>query len=497
LKNKIALVVIGLGILLSFQNCSSGFNANDLAGSAASGLAAGASLGSLPVVLYSAQISELQSVTVKLDGQGALTFPEGLPEGALYDEGARRINWIPRQGQAGDYKVHVLELGQEKGYVNLSVGANSAQLLRDGGPPFLYQDGEVGYVFIHGAGETDRCADSADLAAYWGDGPSIIAPDPATRYVACYDSRSAVADVAQSVAQQILNANCGRYNKCIIITHSMGGLMMEHMFLHIREPQATDPEPNMYLPRATYKAVRDRTLFVISLSSAAGGSPSASIVNNSGPTNLDQKVVGAISRFIGLNRDSTRNLVVTYASDVVAPYTEDPGVPFFMVATFSEKTLVEENGFLGSLVNVAIDSVPQIVFNGDREMAITDTLTSFQSRSDGLVDFRSSCGIASDNETDGPGRSVSLDEHFRYCWQSTKKANHFVWFLANVNHSLVTSNYQGCTNSQVPCVALFSDPANATFKMNTLFTGWSAVQVIRNRLTVPLSSMAPRVLAAR
>lgn len=261
--------------------------------------------------------------------------------------------------------------------------------------------------------------------------------------------------------------------------------MLEHMFLHTRAPTASDPEPRMFDQRDLYKAVRERTLFVVSLASAAGGSDSASIVNEDGPRQVGQEAIGVISRVLGANDDATRNLVVSYASHVVAPYSEDPGVPFFMVAGFSERTTAEQSGFLGSIFNVLTDQVPLIVFNGNRELALLDSVVLYQARSDGLVDFRSSCGIASDVEGEGPGRNANLDDHFRYCWNARKKANHYVWFLANLNHYLITGQPYDCRNADVPCVALFPDPAHGTFTMNRNFTGLNAMQVVRQRLADP------------
>lgn len=78
--------------------------------------------------------------------------------------------------------------------------------------------------------------------------------------------------------------------------HSMGGLMLEHMFTHIRAPSSKDREPDFYKHRDLYAQVHKKVLFVVAVASAAGGSKVADII-------------------------------------------EDPGAPFFMVAGYSSNML--------------------------------------------------------------------------------------------------------------------------------------------------------------
>jgi hypothetical protein len=496
LLGLIAFVGFGLLFQMLFQNCGGGFTSMDYALSPGSAGAQGSDTTPQggqppapppsagpggPAILFANTIKELQGITVRIGGVEALTFPDGLPRGAVYDGAARRINWIPQKGQAGGYRFRVFEAGKEKGLIDFQVQKIAEQVLLNGGPPFLYGDGDVGYIFVHGAGDVDRCADRANLADYWGQGPQTVAPDAANRTIVCYDSRKAVASVARDVSNQILNAKCGKFNRCIVITHSMGGLLMEHIFLHIREALPTDPEPAMYNNRALYNQVKERTLLVISLASAAGGSKAASIVNRDG-TSVIQSVVGTMSAFMGLNDDSTRNLVSNYASKVVAPFAEDPGVPFFMVGGFTDKTLAEVS-ILGSIFGII--SVPRSVFGGNREFAILDTSVLFRARSDGLVDFRSACGIASPSDDDGVGRSVGLEDHFHYCWSSRKKSNHYVWFLTNMNHAVITGIPYDCRDSEYPCNARFPDETRGSFTINPTMTGLRASEVIRRRLAGP------------
>jgi hypothetical protein len=497
MKTRFSQISMILGLLtlaFCFQNCSRGFNAllgenNDVMIQKSPGVP-----GEDPLLklLADVDLSELQSVFIPLDGKGELSFPDGLPKGLVYQSGLRQLSWIPTRGQAGSYQLKVQEDGVEKGLVRLRVAAVSDNQLKIGGPPFLYRDGDIGYIFVHGAGDVDRCTNPADLAAYWGAGPAVVAPDATNRTIVCYDSREAVANVARSVANQILASPCGRLNRCVIFTHSMGGLLMEHILLHIREAQPSDPVPQMYTERILYQAVKERTLFVVSLASAAGGSKAASIVNSQGMFPLTQEAIGSLTRIIGFNDNATRNLAVPYASNIVAPYLEDPGVPFFMIAGFTEKTLAEESGFLGGVFNVTLNNIPLVVFNGDRGLATVDSLALYNSRSDGLVDLRSACGVASDREDDGPGRSVSLEEHFRYCWNSPKKANHFVWFLSNLNHVLIPKLAFNCRNATAPCVALFPNPVSGTFSMDAGLTGLSAMEIARRKL----ADTGPQILGS-
>jgi hypothetical protein len=459
-------------LVFAFQNCNKGFEVDSVDQQNSSQNQTTDS-----TLLHSAQLTELQGHTFHLDGSQPLSFPDGLPKGMVYEASTRRINWMPVQGQAGTYRFRVFEGGEQKGLVAIKVNSLSATTLKVSGPPYSYGDADVGYIFVHGAGDVDRCANQKDLLDYWGGGPQTVAPLK-NFFLVCYDSRKAVASVAHDVAKQMLTAACGHFNKCIVITHSMGGLLMEHMFLHTRAAAATDPVPSMYQDRALYQAVRDRTLFVISIASAAGGSKAASVVNRDG-TSLLQSAVGVFSGLFGLNTDATKNLVTEYASKVVAPYTENPGVPFFMVGGFTNKTL-DDISIFGSVFGL-ID-VPRSVFDGNREFAAIDKTTSFWSRSDGMVDFRSACGVASPSDDDGVGRSAGLGEHFKYCWSAPKKPNHYVWFLTNMNHSVIKDTSYNCHNSDWPCTFFFPNAAAGSFASDSSLTGMNAMQVIRRKI---------------
>ncbi|MGZ3795928.1 MAG: hypothetical protein ACXVB1_06170, partial [Pseudobdellovibrionaceae bacterium] len=481
---------LGVSILsaavLLFQNCSGGFRLqNDELNDATLASTAG-------VDVHEASFSELEPYSYKFTGSESLSFPEDLPPGAFYDPQTRGIYWIPAKGQRGDYSFNVQESGVVKFHFTFHVLGLDESKLRYGGPPFHYQDGDVGYIFVHGAQDKDLCADRSSLDLYWGKAPLTLAPDSNLRYLTCYDGRKAVADVAESVARQIMDAQCGLFKKCIIVTHSMGGLLMEHMFLHARPPTGTDQMPSWYLNRALYQSVREKTLFVISLASAAGGSKTADVAKGN-TANLAQEVVGVLSRWMGADLDSTANLMVAYASRVVAPFQEDPGMPFFMVPGYTTQTLYEATGVLGSLVDTLTNSIPDKVFNGNRELTLIDQITSFSSRSDGLVDFRSSCGIASADYNDGVAENASLDDHFHYCWGAPKKANHYLWFAVNLNHALITlstSEIPECSSSENPCQSRF--PASiGTLVPDESFKGMGAIDVIRSKVGSPVPMTAP------
>ncbi|HEY8271527.1 MAG TPA: hypothetical protein VIG33_11620 [Pseudobdellovibrionaceae bacterium] len=483
--NHFCMIFFGVSVLL-FQNCTGGFHlgSDELTDSTAAS--------SSGVLLYEQSLSELQPYSYKFSGSETVSFQDALPAGAFYDSDTRTLYWIPTKGQRGDYNLGVKEGGVDKFRIAFHVLALDDYKLRYGGPPFHYQDGDVGYIFVHGVQDTDLCIDRSKLEQYWGGTPQTIAPDSNDRSLACYDGRKAVAAVAESVAHQIMDAKCGFYKKCIIITHSMGGLLMEHMFLHIRPPVAIDPVQSWFDQRELYKAVREKTLFVISLASAAGGSKTADLVNGNAGT-VSQDVIGALSRWMGANMDSTNNLMVAYASRVVAPMTEDPGVPFFMVPGFTTKTLYEARGFFGSIWDTLINSVPDTVFNGDGDLTFVDGVTEFPSRSDGVVDLRSSCGIASDDYNNGVGDKASLDDNLHYCWGAPKKANHYLWFAVNLNHSLITrpaAEVSECFSQENPCVPRFPASLGNLFPDDTM-KSWAAIDVIRNKIAMPRMPAAP------
>jgi hypothetical protein len=71
-----------------------------------------------------------------------------------------------------------------------------------------------------------------------------------------------------------------------------------------------------------------------------------------------------------------------------------------------------------------------------------------------------------------------------YCFRSTHKPNHYVWFLSNLNHYLISTNWNNCHNSKNPCKILDPDAAHATFSENTSYRYLSAVEAIRAKLDV-------------
>lgn len=470
-------------MIVAFQNCSPGFSSfsvqsiklkNSQEVSTESGS-----------IVHKMSLSELQPFVHKFSTGGSSVeepvFPNGLPKGVNFDKASLELTWLPQKGQSGTYNIPV-RLGNIESNFNLSVSAVNEQVLKTSGPPFQYQDGDIGYIFIHGAGNSDRCADQVDLANYWGESVNIIAPDVQNRTITCYNGSRGAAEVAKSVAEQMLNAKCGRFGKCIVVTHSMGGLVMEHILLHARAARSGDVAPELYTSQQLYEKIRDKTLFVVSLASSAGGSKSASILNGEGANRIGQELIAKVSRAFGLNDAATQSVVVSYASNVLAPMREDPGVPVFMVPGYSIKTLREELGlvigYLGSLIN----NVPSQVFNADRTLAIMDSLTEFSSRSDGLVDFRSACGVMSDNENDGVGREVNIEEHFRYCFNAVKKSNHYVWFMTSLNHFNMSIPFSGCRENPNSCVSRLPNGQTGSFIQDLSLDGLSAVEVIRKKL---------------
>jgi len=86
----------------------------------------------------------------------------------------------------------------------------------------------------------------------------------------------------------------------------------------------------MYLYHDLYKQVRDRTLYVVSLASAAGGSKEADIADDPARHSILQAIEGTVAQWIGGRRQRDVNLTVRNASDIIAPMREDPKVPFFI-----------------------------------------------------------------------------------------------------------------------------------------------------------------------
>ena len=396
-----------------------------------------------PADEQSAALTATELLPVSLTFQteeGASLFLEALPPGAVFDGSTSRLLWIPQRGQAGEYVFYSVEQspqGAGRRPHRLSVVPISDARLRSG-PPAGYADDEVGLIFVHGKGSQDNCADTDLLHDYWRRFDETVAPDAALRKLVCYNGRHAVATDAPKVARQILSANCGRANKCIIVTHSMGGLMINHMFTHARPARSGDPEPAMFAEHALYQQVRERTLFVISVASAAGGSKAADIVADGDSHSWGQEAVGALYDWFDPSTPAADNLVIRYATRVAAPLDADPGVPFFMVATYLDR--VVERVLSGSVRWVFDWLDGDVAAQG---LTALDAVVNFSSRSDGLVSFRSSCGVASDNDKDGPGHNADLRRHFDYCYRAPKKPNHFVWFASNVDHAAVLQRKPG------------------------------------------------------
>ena len=407
-----------------------------------------------------------------------------LPAGSLYDSSLHQFLWLTKKGQAGSYMVQFTASGNRTVQVPIVITAISQDMLAKG-PTDGYQDGDVGYVFVHGAGSVDRCVDTQNLADYWKNSPNIIGRKTGLSTLACYDGRNGAEYVAQSVAKQILNADCGRFKKCVIITHSMGGLVMEHILTHVRAAQASDPEPVLFQNAQLYQSVKDKTLTVISLASAAGGSRVADIVHNPGNKVVLQTVIGTISQWLGSDDDSTESVQVGRASDILAPYGWDPGVPIYMVPGYTQKTVAEQDDDeIAAVFNDIVGNISLNVYQGDQSLATLETIVQFEGRSDGLIDFRSGCGIASDKPHDGPGYHASLAIQMQYCFSAPHKPSHYVWFLSNLNHYLISTDWNKCHNSKNPCTISDPDAAHGTFSQNSSYRYLSAVEAIRAKLDV-------------
>jgi hypothetical protein len=162
---------------------------------------------------------------------------------------------------------------------------------------------------------------------------------------------------------------------------------------------------------------------------------------------------------------------------------QDPGVPIFMVAGYSKKTLREGKGIV-DVLKIELGDSDAKIFNGETSLATIDYVTDFSSRSDGLVDFRSACGIADASEIGGPGSRASLDQQYQYCAKQQKKPNRYVWFLINSNHFDLTVPTYHCQQSDNPCETRFFDAtAGSGFTLDPAIGKRSAVEVLRERLT--------------
>jgi len=443
------------------------------------------------------QGAELALLTAQIAAPGTAVSSSQLPRGAVYEAAAGRLRWIPQVGQAGSY---LLPLGAPPATETLlTIGPVSPSLLQQG-PPGPYPDADVGYVFVHGKTTDDLCVNQKLRDEYWGASAAVIAPLESQRLVVCHDGRRRVAETAPAVAQQILKASCGRANKCILVTHSMGGLLVSHMFTHAGAARPGEPA-ELFSHAELYRRVKERTLLVVSLASAEGGSRSADIA-----TGEDESTAGqAISMVVGLlgqNTDSTKNLVVKEATRVVAPLDQDPGVPFFMVAGYSPEVLTGGEALL-STVSTILAITPEAksaffavalsalgssqsagsLFNGDLRYTLLDLLAQFGSRSDGMVSFRSACGVRSGEPLDGPGHDAALEPHLRYCASAPRRPGHHLWFAINLNHSEIITTPAACVK-QASCAPLV--PAQgAMVPPSWASSGASAIAIVRARLGTP------------
>lgn len=495
--------LLALAILSGCGHSRSGAGSAGVSGAGSTGSSMGETSGGSGeaggTVSFSSIGKELYPLEIELSAkaEGSPYIPTSLPDGALFDETTHVLRWIPEKGQAGTYTIPLhpsTPLSAPRNFsLMLSIGPYAESDLANGPPP-VYRPEDVGYVFVHGAGTVDRCADRANLAAYWGLGPSMLEPLASNWTETCYNASDSVASVAGSVADQILSANCGNFNKCIVVTHSMGGLLMEHLFTHTRPAVASDPVPSMFADYQLYQAVRARTLFVISLASAAGGSKVADIVDNPSNYSDAQYVIGTIADWVGSNEPYTQNLDVKYSSDVVAPMTVDPGVPFFMVGGFSIES-TREAGVVASGIDVLFGNLDDKIFNGNVNMAEIDLVAGFSSRDDGLVDFRSSCGVMSDDVNWGPGVNASLQTNLALCYSAPKKPNHYVWFMINTDHEDMSDPFGGCAGNDNPCQGYFPSAAQGTFVPDVNTTGYNDFQIMMDRLA-PNALATNRVPAA-
>lgn len=435
------------------------------------------------------QATELIPLAVKL---GKLTVAAtDLPPGARVDasEPARkRLLWIPRLGQAGDYALDLRdEAGTSRRVLEIAVTPISEGALQ-AGPPAAYHDGDLGFVFVHGMTNYDLCSVPEEVRDYWGAGPELIAPSAEDRTLACYDGSRRVPETAPHVAQQILGAACGRYEVCVVVTHSMGGLMLEHIMTSASQGDAGEHNE-------IYRAVQQRTLFVISIASSAGGSEVASLGEAARRTLLDG-VIGGIADAYKVLTPAAADTAVDRATRVIAPMHIDPGTPFFMIPGFSPEVLPStEEALLGNLgldfirdlfdgdkLSDAAQHANERMFNGATELATLDLLTNFSSRSDGLVALRSACGVQSGNQEDGPGHTASLPQHLDYCFNAPKKPRHYVWFLSTLNHFLVREPTGLCSKSPEQCENYSPVPEARTFVADPALSGLSAVAVLRQKL---------------
>ena len=416
-------------------------------------------------------VSVLETVRIRVDSNSDFidSWKEILPGSVISSDG-RFLNWIPKNGEEGVYEV-------QNDQVIKSLIVSPIDFSESVGPPQGYVDGDVGFIFIHGRGDLDLCKDDDELDFYWLNTPRILAPNLNNRNVVCYDGRDSVEELAPQVAQQILEARCGFYDRCITVTHSMGDMILEHILIHADKEYSEQSAFAKH--QVLYKQVKDRILYNIAIGSAANGSKVANILENPKDHAFGQRVVGRIADVFGADNDSSEDLQIKRATGVLAPHSRDVGIPFYMVAGYSEKR-VNSTGDL-SLLAIGLGASKE-VFNEDTQYALLDGVASFHSRSDGAVGFRSSCGIASKHENDGPGTNASKSDQWSYCFHAPKKKNHFAWFVTNLNHSLVKVDHRGCDSNSNPCRYRFYHERKMAGEVDAQFDEMSPPRVIRKIL---------------
>lgn len=481
---------------------------------------------------YIAEVMEMAPVSIDLKGVVAV---RDLPAGAIFDTEAKRIYWIPQKGQQGQHRIHLeykneSVLGHLVGFaknlfslsqvpdsdtegtatkeVIIKVHELSEASLLEFGPLDVYADDDVGYVFVHGKTLNNLCLASEKGAAYWdppeeygtksykkrGDTSfeAVIAPNDKLKTIVCYDGSVDVPTSAPDVARQIIDAPCGKYGKCIVVTHSMGGLQLEYIFTHARKAREGDEHPEYFVDSELFQSVKAKTVFVVSLASAAGGSKSADLIVFPEKQSVVQGKIGEIAKkYFNADSGATQSLAVERATKILAPVGEDPGVPFFMIPGYSETVQDSILDGLGAVFDQLSDDPDKELFNGDLGYPNLDSLVNFHSRSDGIVAFRSSCGSTSVGVDDGPGHTFpSLEEHLEYCFQVEKKPNHYVWFLSELNHSAIALSVD-CGAEAFSCSILFPDIYKKTYVPSPIYQGSDAAHTIRELLTKGISKYNP------
>ncbi len=398
--------------------------------------------------------------------QNATILTETLPRGCQYEPSTHSLLWLPHQNQVGSHSFRVRTQDQQDLTFTIQVEAHPEETLRLG-PPSKYKDSDVGYVYIHGMAMEDYCTNENKGWSVWKWTADVLSPDVDNRAAVCYDGRGRIDFQAAAVARQILDAPCGIFEKCIVVTHSMGGLMMEYILLHAREGSKVTA-----WERELFRQVQEKTLFVLEFASASGGAELANVVKYPERYPKLKHLIGRIGKLVP-SQDAIDVLALDFATQEGAPLNEDPGVPIFMVPGYSRVILAREHG----------EGNMKDAFNGRLDLAALDRSMTLNSRSDGVVTFRSSCGIASDDEKDGPGYQAPLDQQFSYCFFAPKKPRHYVWFTMNLNHFLIYSPFSQCKENPSACQTHSLDAQGSIVERDDL-RGMDGITAIRHMLAL-------------